>query len=59
MTRLKALRGDLLTTVAILAVVANMLWFMLRFYPVSGPLSLLVDKSLVSLNLFVAVGVNG
>jgi hypothetical protein len=28
MTRLKALRGDLLTTVAILAVVANMLWFM-------------------------------
>jgi hypothetical protein len=57
MTRLKALRGDLLTTVAIL--VANMLWFMLRFYPVSGPLSLLVDKSLVSLNLFVAVGVNG
>jgi hypothetical protein len=25
---IKALRGDLLTTVAILAVVANMLWFM-------------------------------
>jgi hypothetical protein len=28
MTRLKALRGDLLTTAAILAVVAIVLWFM-------------------------------
>jgi hypothetical protein len=28
MTRLKALRGDLLTTAAILALVGIMLWFM-------------------------------